>query len=92
MPDVYCVGAERGHPDGALGMEEEQYSSDSVRQGFAGALLFAGVHRSADRFVRRCQGPDGFHVVPFGEVLDGFGDFGRYGRSLSSIQATKRFR
>ena len=31
------VGAECGHPDQGLGIEEEQGSGDSVGQGFAGA-------------------------------------------------------
>jgi hypothetical protein len=34
---VDCVRAERGHPDQGLGIEEQQYSGDSVGQGLAGA-------------------------------------------------------
>lgn len=32
-----CVGAERGHPNQGLGIEEEQYSGDSAWQALAGA-------------------------------------------------------
>ena len=35
--NVDRVGAERGHPDQRLGIEEEQCSGDSIGQGLAGA-------------------------------------------------------
>ena len=35
--DVHSVGAERGHPDQWLGIEDEQCPGDSVGQGLAGA-------------------------------------------------------
>ena len=36
----------------------------------------------ADRFVWRCHGADASEVMPFGEVFDGFGNFGGQGAEL----------
>ncbi|QCO98101.1 hypothetical protein FCN77_10750 [Arthrobacter sp. 24S4-2] len=38
--------------------------------------------RAPGRCFRRCHGPDASDVGPFGEVPDGFGDFGRQGTGL----------
>lgn len=48
--DVDEVGAERGHPDQGLGIEEEQYSGDSVGQGFVGAPVSSSLSQA-----RRCS-------------------------------------
>ena len=45
-------------------------------------LLFSGVHRALGRFGRCCHGADASEVVPFGEMLHGFGNLGGQGAEL----------